>query len=157
MITIQVPNGKPYELRYAVFDFNGTLAKDGLMTEEVRQLLKKLSAQLDITVITADTFGRARQELLTLPEIELVILDATQDGTEKARLVQELGPEHTVVIGNGANDQAMFFISALKICVLGPEGTNPGLMSTSNLVVTSPKDAIELLLKPERLIASLRS
>lgn len=157
MIFIQLPTGRQYEFHHVVFDYNGTLAEDGRMSDDVRQLLAELAAKVHVAVITADTFGLARQELAAVPGVELLILAKDQDGTEKARHVQAWGAEHTVVVGNGTNDQPMFFIAGLKICVLGPEGVSTGVLAAANIVVRSPADAIRLLLQPKRLIATLRA
>lgn len=157
MISVQLPNGRQYEFHHVVFDYNGTLAEDGRMSDGVRQLLAELAAKVHVAVITADTFGLARQELATVPGVELIILAADQDGTEKARCIQAWGAEHTVVVGNGINDQPMFFIAGLKICVLGPEGVSTGALAAANIVVQSPTDAIRLLLQPKRLIATMRA
>jgi soluble P-type ATPase len=126
------------------------------ISPEVRHLLAELAAKIHVAVITADTFGLARQELATVPGVELILLESDQDGTEKARRVQEWGAEHTVVIGNGVNDQPMFFVAGLKICVLGPEGVSTSVLAVANIVVRSPEDAIRLLINPTRLIATLR-
>ncbi len=157
MISVHLPNGRQYEFHHVVFDYNGTLAEDGRVSDDVRQLLAELAAKAHVAVITADTFGLARQELAAVPGVELIVLEPGQDGTEKARRVQEWGAEHTVVIGNGVNDQPMFFIAGLKICVLGPEGVSTGVLAAANIVVRSPADAIRLLLNPKRLIATLRT
>ncbi|CUH96959.1 hypothetical protein P22_3073 [Propionispora sp. 2/2-37] len=157
MISVQLPNGRQYEFRHVVFDYDGTLAEEGRMSDEARQLLAELAAKTHVAVITADTFGLAHQELAAVPEVELIILAAGQDGTEKARCIQEWGAEHTVVVGNGVNDQPMFFIAGLKICVLGPEGASTGVLAAANIVVRSPADAIRLLLNSKRLIAILRT
>lgn len=157
MISVQLPNGRQYEFYHVVFDYNGTLAEDGRMTDEARQLLAELAGMTHVAVITADTFGLARQELAAVPGVELIILASDQNGTEKARHVQEWGAEHTVVVGNGVNDQPMFFIAGLKICVLGPEGVSTGVLAAANIVVKSAADAIRLLLQSKRLIATLRA
>lgn len=157
MISVQLPKGRQCEFHHIVFDYNGTLAEDGRITDEVRQLLAELAAKTHVAVITADTFGLARQELAAVPGVELIILTEEQDGTEKAQHVHTWGAEHTVVVGNGVNDQPMFFIAGFKICVLGPEGASTGVIAAANIVVRSPADAIRLLLQPKRLIATLRS
>ena len=157
MISVQIPNGQHYEFHHVVLDYNGTLAKDGQISSEVRQLLAELATKIHVTVITADSFGLARQELQDVSGIELIILRSDQDGTEKARYIQEQGAQNTVAIGNGVNDQPMFFIAGLKICVLGPEGASTGVLMAANIVVRSPEDAIRLLLNPQRLIATIRS
>ena len=157
MITIQLPNGRQYEFRHVVFDYNGVLAENGRVSEKVRQLLAVLASKISVTVITADTFGTAQEELKDVAGIELVILPEDKDGTEKAYYVQKLGTETTAVVGNGVNDQPMFFIAGLKVCVLGAEGVSSGIMAGADIVVRSPEDAIYLFLNPVRLSATLRS
>ena len=140
----------------AVFDYNGTLAKDGRLSPEVKKLLAILSEKISVTVITADTFGSAKRELAEVEGVSLRVLEEGMDGKEKARYVSEAGPAETIVIGNGNNDQAMFAVAGLSICVLGPEGASTGTLFASKVVVRSPEEAIELLLSPQRLIATLR-
>ncbi|WP_425058095.1 hypothetical protein SCACP_27450 [Sporomusa carbonis] len=156
IITINLPNGRQYEIQLVVFDYNGTLAEEGIISPSVRQLLAELAGKVRVAVITADTFGLARSQLQDVPGVELILLDSSMDGTEKARYVQQFSPENTVVIGNGVNDQPMFFIAGLKICVLGPEGASTSVLASANIVVKCPEDAIQLLLNPKRLIATLR-
>lgn len=50
-------------IEHLVLDFNGTLAIDGKFIDWVVQLLNKLSEQLSIHVITADTFGTVAEVL----------------------------------------------------------------------------------------------
>ncbi len=156
MISVQVPGGRQYEFHHVVFDYNGVLAVDGYVTDKVRQLLAELAAQVAVTVITADTFGTVREELKDVANVELVVLPEDKDGKEKARWVQARGAETTAVVGNGVNDQPMFFIAGLKICVLGAEGVSSGIMTAADIIVRSPEDAIRLFLNPERLSATLR-
>ena len=156
MISVTMPDSRQFSFKHVIFDYNGTLAEDGIIKQTVKELLQELAAKVHIAVITADTFGIAREQLKDIDNIELIILDAAADGTEKARYVQEWGPENTVVIGNGVNDQPMFFIAELKIAVLGPEGISGGVMAAATIIVKSPEDAIQLLLNPKRLIATLR-
>lgn len=157
MISVQLPNGRLYEFNHVVFDYNGVLAENGRISPDVRQLLTQLAAKVSVAVITADTFGTARKELEDVSDVKLVILPEDKDGSEKARYVQEWGPETTAVVGNGVNDQPMFFIAGLKICVLGPEGASSGVVAAADIVVQSPEDAIQLFLNPTRLCATLRS
>ena len=58
MIAIQLPNGRQYEFRHVVFDYNGVLAENGRVSEKVRQLLTVLASKISVTVITADTLFR---------------------------------------------------------------------------------------------------
>lgn len=156
MIEVTLPDGRQLSFEHVVFDYNGTLAEDGIMSSAVRNLLQELAAKIHVVVITADTYGGAREQMKGIERVELIILGSQADGTEKARYVSDLGSDSTVVVGNGVNDQPMFFIAGLKIAVLGPEGLSSGVLSASSIVVRSPEDAIRLLLNPKRLIATLR-
>jgi soluble P-type ATPase len=151
-----MPDGRILEFKHVVFDYNGTLAEDGVTSNSVKALLQELAAKVHVAVITADTFGIVREQLQDVEGVEIIVIGSGLDGTEKARYVQKLGSENTIVIGNGVNDQPMFFIGGLKIAVLGPEGASSGLLAAAAIVVKSPEDAIRLLLKPKRLIATLR-
>jgi soluble P-type ATPase len=156
MIEVAMPDGRHFNFKHVVFDYNGTLAEDGVLTDSVRDLLRELAAKVHVAVITADTFGTAREQLQDVEGVECIVMVGDAGGTEKARYVRDLGSDNTVVIGNGVNDQPMFFIAGLKIAILGPEGVSSGLLSASNILVRSPEDAIRLLLNPKRLIATLR-
>jgi len=61
-----------------------------------------------------------------------------------------------VAIGNGANDAAMLQEAALGIAVLGPEGLAAEALLAADVVVASIEDALDLLLRPHRLVATLR-
>lgn len=157
MISVQLPRGRRYEFHHVVFDYNGVLAENGRVSAEIRRILAELASRVSVAVVTADTFGTAQEELKNVPGVELVILPDDKDGTEKARYVQKQGAATTAVVGNGVNDQPMFFIAGLKICVLGPEGASSGALAAANIVVRSPEDAMQLFLNPTRLSATMRS
>jgi soluble P-type ATPase len=78
------------------------------------------------------------------------------DGEDKARMVRSLGASSVVAIGNGRNDVPMFQAAALAIAVLGPEGADPHALMAADIVAADPLDAIDLLLSPARLRATLR-
>lgn len=155
MLQIRLPDGHEYNFHTAVFDYNGTIAADGAVANEVKRLLATLATVLRVVVITADTFGRAADQLKYLP-IELVILGENEDGAAKAAFVADVGAEGVVAIGNGVNDRAMFAGAALAIGILGPEGASLPTLLAADLVVPGPAEAIGLLLTPKRLIATLR-
>jgi soluble P-type ATPase len=50
----------------------------------------------------------------------------------------------------------MFNAAALRIAVLGPEGMATALLSQSDILVRDINDALDLLLYPQRLAATLR-
>lgn len=152
----------PLILTNLVCDLNGTLAVDGLLIEGVATRIAQLSREFSIHLLTADTHGtlqQVRQDLQTacsatgqpVPQVQRI-----QTGEEKAQYVRRLGASHTVALGNGVNDEPMFALVALSIAILGQEGAAPRTLLAASLVTSSPVDALDLLLYPQRLVATLR-
>jgi soluble P-type ATPase len=79
-----------------------------------------------------------------------------EEQNQKLKSIHDLGIDSTITIGNGSNDASMLKESLLGICVLGPEGTSSEAISSCDIVVSDINAALDLLLKPERLIATLR-
>ncbi|MCX7825042.1 MAG: HAD hydrolase family protein [Verrucomicrobiae bacterium] len=151
-LTIELPGRSPLVLNDLVLDFTGTLSLDGALLPGVAERLHDIAKRLRITVLTADTFGKATEALRELPvETRLV---AT--GLDKAHCVARLGAEHVVAIGNGRNDARMIRLAALGIAVIGPEGAAGELMAVADVVVRDIREALDLLLHPLRLKATLR-
>ena len=67
-----------------------------------------------------------------------------------------LGQVSVVAIGNGNNDVGMLAAAGLGIAVLGPEGTASRALTAADLVAGDICSALELLLFPQRLFATLR-
>jgi soluble P-type ATPase len=151
-LTVQIPGAQILSLRYLVTDFTGTLSKDGVLLAGVESSLRKIAQMLDITVATADTFGTVRDALAGLP-IELQMVDS---GLDKAKLVERLGRSQVVALGNGRNDVAMLHKAALGIAIIGPEGAAGELLTAAHVVVRDVNDALDLLIQPLRLTATLR-
>jgi len=152
-MTIAIPGRKPMNLTHLVLDFTGTLSKDGRLLPGVAGRLRSLAAKLRIFVVTADTFGEAGRSLAGLPlEVRFI-----KTGRDKAQIVSELGSEHVVAIGNGRNDMEMLRIAALAIAVIGPEGAAAELIGRADIVVRDIHDALDMLVNPLRIIATLRS
>ena len=121
MIDIAIPGRDPLHLKYLVLDMNGTLALDGQLLSGVRERLELLSAQLEIWLISADTYGTLSTIAPTL-KVTLRRMEPQAGTAQKGALVEELGATEVTAIGNGANDVDMLRRAALGIAVLGPEG-----------------------------------
>jgi soluble P-type ATPase len=156
MIKIEIPGRPELMLEHLITDFNGTIAERGRLLEGVGERLQKLSEQLRITVLTADTFGQARSETAGLP-IELVILAGGDEATAKAAHVAGVGSEQTVSLGNGHNDRLMLKEAALGLVVIQGEGTASTALEASDVLFRDVRDALDALLDPQRLVATLRS
>jgi soluble P-type ATPase len=147
-----VPGSGSLDLRHLVLDFNGTLALDGALLPGVATRLRVLAKQLTVTVLTADTFGTAGSVLGRLP----VTVQRIRAGADKRRFVARQPRGSVIAIGNGRNDVPMMQHAALGVAVLGPEGTFAGLLARTTVVTRNITDALDLLLFPKRLVATLR-
>ncbi len=157
MIKVNIPGYKNVEIKNVVFDYNGTIAKDGILIEEVRGLIEELVKQdIKVYILTADTNGTVREQCEKLP-VKIEIFDNGKATRDKKKIIEKIGPWNTVSIGNGRNDIEMFKSSILSILVIGKEGSYSKLLLESDIVVNNIVDAIELILKPHRLKATLRS
>lgn len=155
MIAVDVPGYKRLRLRYLVLDYNGTLALDGRPLPGVAGALRRLHRTLEIHVVTADTFGAAAAHLRGVPVI-VTVLPATRQDLRKAAYVRRLGARATVCIGNGRNDRAMLRQAALGVSVLGGEGAAAETIRAGSVVCADILSALQLLLHPKRLVATLR-
>lgn len=155
MLNINIPGRGEISLRHLILDYNGTIAQDGAIIESIRPRLESLSESLSISVITADTHGTAARACADLP-LEVLTFPTTQVGAIKAVEAEKLSGG-VVTIGNGFNDIQMSDAADLSICVIGQEGCCGALLSHCDVVVTSIDDALDLLLKPNRLRATLRT
>lgn len=155
MLTIPIPGRSALQLQHIVLDYNGTIALDGELMSGVEDRLTRLAAAATIHILTADTHGTVRAKC---GHLNAQIQTFPQEGAAlcKARIVQTL-EGGVCCIGNGYNDLEMLREAQLAIGILGPEGMFPGLMAHMDVLVTSPLDALDLLLYPRRLQATLRS
>ncbi|WP_457607539.1 HAD family hydrolase [Nitratifractor sp.] len=152
---IEIPHYALLELEHLVLDYNGTIAFDGRLKAEVAAVMPALAEELRIHVITADTFGTVAAQLEGLPA-EVKILTSDDHTSEKAEFVRSLGAEGCVAVGNGNNDRAMLEAAVLGIVILGEEGCAVPTLMAADLASTSIGEALDLLLEPKRLVATLR-
>lgn len=153
MIELDIPGKGTFSLAHAVFDVNGTLAVDGDVVPGVRERMDALGERIRLHMLTADTHGRQAEIDQALGFSATVI---QRGGVEKAAYVLSLGGDSVIAIGNGANDANMMQAAALSIAILGQEGLAVSTLKSADVVVTSILDALDLLLKPDRLRATLR-
>ena len=155
MIDVSIPGFGRLHLTTLVCDYNGTLARDGLLLDEVRTRLPRIAEKLRIHVVTADTFETVYKELRGITcEIDVMPPEGQAEG--KMELVTRLGAQNVVAVGNGRNDRLMLAAVALGIGVIGDEGMAGEVQQAADLVVRHIVDAFELLLEPRRLVATLR-
>lgn len=154
-ITIDIPGWGNIDIEDIVLDLNGTMATDGKIHPKVKEKINALSEKVKIYVLTADTQGTANEEIWDL-NVQLVKTSEEDSKIRKFESLSTLTPERTVAIGNGSNDQLLMEETALGITVLGDEGMSVSAMKSADIVVKNISDALDLFLKPKRLVATLR-
>lgn len=155
MLEINIPGDRKLQLKHMVLDYNGTIACDGDLIAGVKENLVALADQLQIHILTADTFGKARSGLEGI-KCELSIIDSNAQDVSKLEYVKRLGAENAVCVGNGRNDQLMLKEAALGIAVILEEGAAVAALKAADIVCTHIVAALELLTNPLRLMATLR-
>jgi soluble P-type ATPase len=156
LIEHSIPGFGLLRLEHLVLDYNGTLALDGRLLPGVKTRLRALARRLQVHVLTADTFGTARRALAGTP-CDLAVLGAARQDLAKARYVRRLGAARTACVGNGRNDRAMLRLARLGVAVMQGEGAAVQALVAADVAVDSIADALDLLLQPRRLTATLRS
>lgn len=107
MIKIEIPDYKTLELEYLVLDYNGTIALDGRMRDEVKERLLKLAKDLQIHVLTADTHGTAKKMCEGMPlKIQTFPTDGALD--EKLAVVDFRGHRRNILSGGDSRRNAWF-------------------------------------------------
>lgn len=155
MINISIPGWGNIEIENLVLDLNGTIATDGKIPLEVKEKINSLSNQVKIYILTVDTQGTASEESSDM-DVELLKVSGEDSSEVKLKVVESLDPSRTVAIGNGSNDHLILKEAALGVAVLGEEGISASAIKNADVIVKNISDALDLFLKPRRLIATLR-
>jgi len=156
MIQIAIPGHKDLHLEHLVLDYNGTLAVDGQLIGGVAERLTTLAEQVQIHVLTADTFGQVNSAVADIP-CRVSVLPPGQQAEGKLAYVQRLGVEQTACVGNGRNDRLMLAAAALGIAVVQAEGAAVQTVTAADVIAPDIRAALDLLTNPLRLVATLRS
>jgi soluble P-type ATPase len=141
MIVFDIPQRGEIAIEHVLLDFNGTIAIDGTLIPGVAGKLAQLASRVTVHVITADTNIIARER---------------QDRAKLA-YAERLGLERVLAIGNGINDGLMLRQAALGICVIQGEGAAVRAMQAAEMVCLDIGAALDLLLRPHRVTATLRN
>jgi P-type E1-E2 ATPase len=155
MIEINVPGRGRYQLEHIVLDVNGTTAIGGQLVAGVAERVTRLRESMNVHFLTADTRGLQ-------PAIDAALgmraarIEPRGEAAQKASFVQGLGREAVCAMGNGTNDAEMLRAAALGIAVLGEEGLALEALNAADLAAPHINAALDLLLDPARLVATLR-
>jgi len=153
---IVIPGRGSYDIHHLLLDMNGTIGLDGALIDGVAERLALLPQTIRPVIATADTHGGASVVGERLG-VETIALKPGNEAEAKLAILSRLGAERTVVVGNGANDVLALWECAVGICGLGQEGASTAAALAADILVHDIRDALDLLLHPRRLVATLRS
>jgi soluble P-type ATPase len=156
---IDMPCGVFYDLFNMILDLNGTITVDGGFVDGIVDRLKEVSEIMDVYVLTADTgqtLDRLADQLVEDCGIKIHRLESGRGDIQKLAFLEKLGRDKTVAIGNGCNDALMLREAKLGLCIIGTEGASIDALMASDAVFFNICDAIDIFLKPKRMIATLR-
>ncbi len=152
MRSIEIPGGDTIRLEHLVLDVNGTLTNRGQPIDGVAERLAALAQDLELHLLTADTFGTASR----LGDRLGAAVTLIRRGEDKSAFIESLGAGACAAIGNGRNDAAMLRAARLGIAVVGPEGVAGAALAAADVVCGSIGEALDLLADDRALIATLR-
>jgi soluble P-type ATPase len=155
MFELDVPGFGPLRLEHLVSDFTGTLSVDGRLMPGAKERLNRIAEFLQIHILTADTFGMARAELEGI-KCDIHILTGNNHDVQKQQYINDFGPDNVIAFGNGNNDRLMLKAAKIGVAVCLNEGCAVDAIKSADILVTSSSDALDLLLHPKRLKATLR-
>ena len=156
MLLLEIPPHRNIAIEHLILDFNGTIAVDGELIPGVARRLRELSSRINIHVITADTNESAPSQLENIPCSLKIIGESAQDQA-KLDFARHLDLRKVIAIGNGINDCLLLEEAALSICVIQAEGAAVKTICAARIVCHDINDALDLLLKPHRIKATLRN
>ena len=141
------------EIDTIILDLNGTIAVNGVLVDGLIDRLNQLkNLGFKIYLFTGDQRGNA-QDLAQETGIKVEIATSTE---EKEALTQKLDVNKTVAIGNARIDIGTFKRTKLRIATIQAEGIHTEILKYVDILVPSINDALDLLLHPDSLCATLR-
>jgi len=156
MIVIKIPGNKTINAEHLVLDYNGTIAIDGVLIVGVKERLNYLAKEINVHVLTADTFGKAKDNLKNI-NCSCSVLDSYNQQLQKLKFINKLDKQKVIAIGNGFNDMLLLKNAALGIAVVQKEGASLKTLLQADIICKNVIDAIDLLTNPLRIAATLRN
>ncbi|NLC02650.1 MAG: HAD family hydrolase [Tissierellia bacterium] len=156
MIIYEIPGRDNIEIENVVFDYNGTIAVDGKLIHGVQELINILSDQANIYILTADTYGTVEKECINI-NAKVLTFPKENAGENKKEIVEKLGGQRTICLGNGFNDIPMFEECILSIGIVEGEGMSGKLLSLADIVSRNIIEAINIILNKTMIKATLRN
>ncbi len=153
---LNIPGRERMTISHLLLDYNGTIALNGILLPSIPQKIKAIN-KIGFTVhlVTADTNGTVRNQCADLP-IEIQIFDNSNVAEKKKALAEQLGANNCICIGNGFNDAQMFDVCSISIIIMSSEGCSVKSFLKADIACKDIEDAFDLILNPNRMIATLR-
>ncbi|MHA1339679.1 MAG: HAD family hydrolase [Promethearchaeota archaeon] len=138
-------------------DLNGTINHFGKIPSKLPKYIKKLKKYFNLYIISANTRGDLQNiaKKLDIFYKEINKIETEQDA--KLKVLEELDPKKTIVIGNGNNDAKALKKAIIGIAVIGPEGTSINALNSADIIVKDIFDAFNIILNEKALVATLRN
>lgn len=149
---IDIPGLGSYNLKHVFIDYNGTIAYEGKLLDNMLPALTKLTQTYQVHIITGDTYGNV-SDIFKNTDINLILASTARD---KADLVSAFDKETCISIGNGAIDALMFNKTAISIAILGKEGCSIKALKNADILVQDIYDAFKIITNKNQLIATLK-
>lgn len=148
-----IPGNGSLELKTIILDLNGTISVRGQLVEGVAERLSKLKTLgYKAVLFTGNTRGDA-DKIASYLGIEWM---QARTAADKKNEALKLEPASCVSIGNGLIDLGLMKAVALRIVTLQSEGVHVQTLLVSDVVVPTILDALDMLIDPDILIATLR-
>jgi len=157
-IAIDIPGFGKRVIHTIVSDYTGTLSCRGKLSPGVRPRLRRLVKLVDLEIVTADTYGTARQQLrgIAVPNM----LRKNRQDIEKRDFAKKFDLRHVAAFGNGNNDRlllrAVKNAGGIAIAVDNGEGCALDALTNANILIFGAASALDLLLNTNALKATLR-
>ena len=104
-ILIDIPGFGRRAIHTIISDYTGTLSCYGKLVPGARSCLRRLLSLVNLEIITADSYGTARQQLkgITVPNM---MTERRQD-IEKRNFAKRFALKNVAAFGNGNNDRLL--------------------------------------------------
>lgn len=153
---INIPGTGELTIDKLLLDYNGTLAVEGRLLPGVKDAIERISSQVSISVITADTYGSV-QAALDGSSCEVITIGEGAQDQQKLAYLNQLGAQTTMAVGNGRNDMLMLEAAVVGVAVVQGEGAHTKALLSADMVCSNILDVFRFFSVPDSLKASLRN
>ncbi len=144
---------KPLKLDTLILDLNGTITIDGKLIPWVKDKILALQKEWwTVLLCSGDTQWTAAK----IAQWLWATLYICKNQNDKKNVLKKHKTKHCATIGNGHIDLKLMEKCSLSIAVIQAEWCYSKSMLSSDIVCTNIIDALDILLLPKRLIATLR-